>query len=260
MGSRPPGSSLLKRLRWTGATPHLWWSALALCVGLWTRAGDAQVLVPVSDSRELYCRGALACMDPVEARSTPAAPFAAFEDTVWTMLQGCSPFAAVGANAEQKSYVFEDSIYVYERVDADLGGVHGLTSIARAEVPIVFRIESGHRYNYLFYAEGWLNASGAIAIVSASLSGNGVRDTLHLQAGPRPWDQGKWKIFRGTLAPGDYAIDLHASVECINYRGWGFLWASLKLYRMTAVVPSTWGGIKSLYREERRQSPQSRRG
>jgi hypothetical protein len=216
----------------------------------WVGAGNSQILHPITDSRELYVHAALDCRDGQELRSAPSAPFATFRDTIQVDFQQCTPRDGdwVRAKAEQESNARGDSIGIHEFVESTFLGAHAQVSVARSDVSIGFRIGNGPHYGYAFVVDVDGEAIGGIAVFSASLSGSGVRDTLRVQEGPEMSNRAGFLYRHGSLGPGDYTLEVHARAESFANYSAGKILAIFKLTGPVAVLPTTWGQAKSLYR------------
>jgi hypothetical protein len=231
------------------------WVGLALLACLWAGAASAQLFHPISDSREIYARIEVRCIEPRESRSAPTAPFAAFGDTVWHFFSGCDTLSQAQAGAIQISGIVVDSLYVYDFLTASSEGASARLGLARSDASIGFRVEPDRRYRYDFAVAALGFGSGGVAILNASLSGAGpggiVRDSLRMRAGPRDSDQSHTIYRHGFLESGDYTIEVHASAESEPGHGMRAreeTWVFLKLFDATAAVPWSWERVKSLYR------------
>jgi hypothetical protein len=242
-----------KRARWTPvrrfAMRVFWFAAVAFSANV----GGAQSLHPLSDVREDHVTTQLNCVDWIDLDRTPSAPFAAFNDTMFSFLSACTPENYALARTVQESVVRGDSIWVHELFYSNVGGTAPITAIARSDATITFRIEAGQQSRCFYWAEldGHQHGAGTgflkFSLTASGPSGATVLDSLGIYLGGRYEDPGAYHEQFLTLHSGDYTLDAHVYGE----QGgpiYGDLWVKLRLYAATPVAPSTWGQVKGLYR------------
>ena len=239
------------------------WRSLLLGAGLLGSSADAQVLHVVSASSEIYNLAALQCFPPVEIHRVSPASFTTFADSALEGFYSCDPLSSVSTDVQQITKILSDSIYIHERVYADLAGGRSQAALTKSDASIVFRLDAGRRFTYALHGTVLSeNPGGGTAISSVSLTrlgpGGGVVQSYRVQSGPGPptWQRAGFEP-RGNLEPGDYALEAHTSAAADHVspgsppqgRTDGELWMRLKLRDVTTdVAPSNWGFVKTLYR------------
>jgi hypothetical protein len=242
----------------------LWcWLVLSACL-LATRA-DAQILHVVSARAEIYGYVALACLPPVEMDKVSSEHFTAFADTVFPYIFGCEPYADSYTWVEQQTTILSDSIDIHQRSAVDMLGTEASRAArAKGDTWIRFTVDPGRRLAYHLWGTLWTqNPYSGTAIARYSLTHAGgaeVHSAYFEVTGGPPTELGGGLDERGFLDAGDYIFEAHTSADADYHpaytppetragRANGEIWLVLGLRDITtAIAPSSWGLVKTLYR------------
>ena len=231
------------------------WYVALLGAYLTAASAHAQVLHVVSANCEIYSYAALPCLPPIEIHRFSPASFTTFADSGICFLSGCSPLNQALSAVQQITTLLPESAYIHQSVNADFF-TGALAAKAHSDASIVFRVDAGRTYSYALdvYLSSVIGGRG-IAIARFSLTrtgpGGAVIHSYRVQAGPRePMVSWMQPQPHGTLEAGDYSIEAHTSADgSPNGIPITELIMRFGLRDVTAVAPTTWGVMKSLYRE-----------
>jgi hypothetical protein len=248
----------------TRVTKWLFWAAAApvfqLTFALPSPAHGSQIqMLHGHCERSVVHR--LPCLPPVEFHFPSPDSFAVWADSGGVgNTRGCDPEASARAWTLGVAAVFADSIYFRQEVAVDASNL--LTSDARVDAQIYFRVPAGQQFGYVYGGTLEAGDSGVVgcnglASVALSRVDPGGTTIIHtdsvkvvLIAGQFPrvdW----WVLGRsGTLTPGDYLFEAHTRAQAVGggTPGADLLISFWQYPKPTAVEQASWGALKALYR------------
>jgi hypothetical protein len=231
----------------------LW--GFALAAGFLVSSAGAQILHGVTANCELYTLFSVPCSPVAEIHRVSPSTFTTYADSCGFDRSECRTIAFSWAG--QYVSTLQDSVYVHETSSVDVIGPvdAGGSMESRSDAVIHFVVDPGQRLYFHVWGTIWTaNPNGGTGIGWYQLARIGpgvgrVLDSKRAEVRGAPTEALAAVQAHGILEAGDYMYQAHLSTIASQH---GLveteLWLRFKLYDVTAIVPTTWGAAKLLFR------------